>query len=360
MWPFSNAQLTAGLRRYFADSSVQVTGVREASGRRHTSSLVRAEVRTARVEYTAGSQPAGRQLALECVVKEPRGTLRVGLAGNGLREVGVYRSLASQLPVQTPALIAADSGGAWLVLEHIPPETTLAAWTAADYQRAVRALASVHERFWGLADDLAVYPWLARPLTSDFEIYVLSAVGAMEKMVVDNRPALLTSSLEVLTGLGQMLTQVEAMVARLRASPATLMHGDYRPRNIALQADDEVVVFDWQLAGVAPGVLDLMTFINACRWERARAGGALPIAPEALLDLYRTEMQIRVGVQWGDQEWAELLDHALMWCFTQDMLAWVASASPEDFAASEAAFRDIWLRPVLEAAHHRLRPVLYL
>lgn len=364
MWPFTNAQLTAGLRRYFGDSSLQITAIHEQPLPRSANSLAPSDVRGARIEYVAGSmlggQYRGRALTLDCVVKEPGGKLRVGLAGNGLREAGVYRSLASQLPVQTPALIAADSAGSWMVLESVLPEREPAAWSAADYERAIRTLAAIHERFWGLSDDLAVYPWLARPLTTDFEVYVLSAVGAMEKMVVDNRPALITGSLEVLTGLGQMLTQVELLAERLRAAPATLLHGNFHPDNVYLQENDETVVCDWQLAGVGPGVLDLITFVNACRWDRAGAQAELPLPAEALLELYRAEMRIRVGTAWSDNEWAELLDHALMWCFTQDMLNWVANLPPDDFPRYEDRFRDIWLRPVLEAANRRLRPVLYL
>ncbi|MDW8325459.1 MAG: aminoglycoside phosphotransferase family protein [Anaerolineales bacterium] len=363
MWPFTKAQLTAGLRRYFGDSSLQVIAIYEQPLPYPAGSLTPTDMRGARIEYMAGSMLGGRYrgrtMTIDCLVKEPGGKLRVGLAGNGLREVGVYRSLASQLPVQTPALIAADNAGSWMVLESVLPELDPAAWSAADYERAIRALAAIHERFWGLSDDLAVYPWLARPFATDFEVYVLSAVVAMEKMVVDNRPALITGSLEVLTGLGRLLTQVELLAERLRAVPATLLHGDFQPGNIYLQ-EDETIVFNWQLAGVGPGVLDLVTFVNACCWDRAEAQATPPLPPEALLELYRAEMRTRVGVVWSDDEWAELLDHALMWRFIQDMLSWVANLPPDDFPHYEARFRDFWLRPVLEAVNRRLRPVLYL
>lgn len=361
MWPFSLAQLTAGLRRYFADSSLIVQSVEERPLDTAADEASRpSSLRGLHVIYVAGSmsggQMRGQTLGVDCVVKEPRGVNRAGLAAGGLREVGVYRSLAPQLPMQTPALIVADPAGSWMVLEAVAADVPAAAWTAEHYRTAIRALVTLHERFWNLAEDLSVYPWLARPLTNDFEIYVMAAVGAMEKMMIDDHHRLITRSLEVLTGLGQMLTQVEVMAGKLRAAPPTLLHGDYQPGNIALQEEDEMVVFDWQLAGVGPGVLDLITFVNAARWGRPD----LPMAPDELIALYRSEIGARVGIAWADDEWAELLDHALMWRFSQELLGWAAYATPADFQAREAQFREIWLQPVLEAARRRLRPVLYL
>jgi hypothetical protein len=331
---------------------VQVKALNEIPFQRQAASNVPSRLRGLRVDYASG----GQTLSVACVVKEPRGTKRAGLAGGGIREVGVYRSLAPHLPVQTPALVAADSTGSWLITEAIPAARTLAHWTADDYVRAVRTLAALHERFWDLSEDLLAYSWLSRPLTNDFEIYVLAAVNAMEKMMVDNRHQLLTGSLEVLTGLGQLLSQVEAVAQKLQTAPPTLLHGDFHPGNLLLQDEDEVFVFDWQLAGVGPGVLDLVTFVNACLWDSP----AMPITAEALTQVYREEVTARVGIHWGDGEWVELLDQARMWCFIQEMLGWAANASPQEFAVREAMFRDLWLRPVLDAANRRLRPVLYL
>jgi len=116
------------------------------------------------------------------------------------------------------------------------------------------------------------------------------------------------------------------------------------------------VVFDWQLAGLGPGVLDLAAFITGSEWERR----PLPIARDELIALYRAEMAQRLNVQWTDDHWALLWDSALLWRFTQEMFGWAASAPREEFTARAAAFRDIWLDPALAAAARRLRPVLYV
>ncbi|NIN93720.1 MAG: phosphotransferase, partial [Anaerolineae bacterium] len=52
------------------------------------------------------------------------------------------------------------------------------------------------------------------------------------------------------------------MVLPLRRAPNTLLHGDYWPGNIAVLGDQRQIVYDWQLAGVGPGVIDLLVFVN--------------------------------------------------------------------------------------------------
>ena len=89
IWPFSRADLTAGLGRYFNDLSIRITRVRKVSIKYQRSSI--GLVSGIQVKYQ-GQKGRG---ACRLVVKEPRGVTRAGLAGVGRREVGVYQSLAS-------------------------------------------------------------------------------------------------------------------------------------------------------------------------------------------------------------------------------------------------------------------------
>jgi aminoglycoside phosphotransferase (APT) family kinase protein len=350
-WPFTTAELTAGLRRYFAEPTLQVEALSEYALPDNLNASRR--VRGLRVTYRSAQIES---LSVDCVVKEPQGVTRAGLAGAGRREAGLYQSLALQLPMQTPALIASSPTGAWLVLEAVETEIASDEWEAEHYRQAVRLLASLHERFWNLADDLTAYPWLARPLTSDFEIHIYAAAQAVEKMMQDEWPQLMIGSVQVLNTLGQIISQVEEVVQPLRAEPQTLLHGDFRPSNVTLQAEGDMVVFDWQLVGQGPGILDVLAFINACRWERSE----LPVSCDELVALYREEMAARLNTRWTDAEWAILWDHALVWRFTQEMFGWVVSTPREVFSASAQQFEDIWLRPMLAAVERQLRPVFYL
>jgi len=350
-WPFSSAELTAGLRRYFAEPALQVRGWRERPlPFAHHSDRAAGRVRGLHVDYAAGPN----DLSVECVLKEPQGGTPAGLAGAGRREVGLYRSLASQLPMPVPALVAAHPAGDWLVLETVEAEVAPAAWSADHYHAAIIALTALHERFWNLGDDLAAYPWLARPVAGDFEVHVHGAARSLAAIIRDQRPALLADSTETLTTLGQIISQADRVVEPLRLAPHTLLHGDFWPGNVALQADGEMVVYDWQLAGIGPGLLDIVTFLTSSRWEC----GPLPVSDDELRALYREEIAYRIGFRWSEADWQAAWDYALLWRFIQEMIGWVARVPPEVFEARAQPFTEVWLEPVLAAADRRLAPMI--
>jgi hypothetical protein len=350
-WPFSSAELTAGLRRYFAEPALQVLGWREQPlPFAHHSDRAAGRVRGLHVDYAVDPST----LSVECVLKEPQGGTPAGLAGAGRREVGLYRSLAPQLPMPVPALVAAHPAGDWLVLETVEPEVAPAQWSADHYHAGVRTLAALHERFWNLGDDLAAYPWLGRPVTSDFEVHVHGAAQSLAAIIRDQRPGLLAGSTETLTALGQIISQADRVVEPLRLAPHSLLHGDFWPGNVALQSDGEMVVYDWKLVSVGPVQLDVVALLTSSRWEL----GALPLAGSEILSLYRQELAQRVHIGWSEDEWALAWDHALLWRFVQTMLGWAAEAPPLVFEARAQAFVDLWLEPVLAAARRRLAPIL--
>jgi hypothetical protein len=341
-WPFTGAELTAGLRRYFAEPGLLVTAVQPSQS-------ARSGVRGLRVACAAGRA----SFEVECVVKEPGGLRRTGLVPPGAREAGVYRSLAPHLPMATPALIAADPAGSWLVLETVEAPAEPAGWSQADFDQAVELLAQLHERFWGLADDLGTYPWLARPLTLDFEIHVYAAAYALGKMVRDEWPPVIAHSAPTLSTLGQLISQAERVAQPLRLLPFTLLHGDYWQGNILRDEDGDLIVLDWQQAAIGPGVLDLLVMVTNTHWHHGRS----PSVAGGLAGRYRSEIAARLGLEWSSDEWSELWDHALLWRFLQEMLNWAAWSPPEQFEARAAQFEAVWLQPVLEAAARRLAPL---
>ena len=343
-WPFARAELTAGLRRHLRKPDLIVADVRPVTVQHQRPSIGR--VRGLRVDY----QAEGEDGSCSLVVKEPQGATRAGLAGAGRREVGVYTALANDLPVNTPALIAAAPTGDWLVLEAVRPLRRADRWRADDYWKAVRGLAALHERFWGLREDLDAFPWLGRPLEADFAVHVAAAAQAIERIVTSGRPEALASRPERVAILAQLTGQADQIARPLLALPATLLHGDYWPGNIAVAAEGRQVVFDWQMASVGPAVLDLFTFVTKSQWWF----GTMPVEADEIVERYRAELAERTGESWPDKAWKVLWDHARLWRFLQEWVDLLAAMPDALLDTNSQALEQLWLEPVADAVNARL------
>ncbi|NIS79977.1 MAG: phosphotransferase [Anaerolineales bacterium] len=343
-WPFSLADLTAGLRRYLGDTSVRVTDVEPLSMPYRRPAIGR--LRALKVDYTLADEHGTCRL----VVKEPRGTTRTGLAGAGRREVGVYQSLASHLPIETPTLIAASSVGDWLLMLAFQPARDPGDWAAEDYRDAIEALVDLHDRFWALGEDFNAFPWLGRPLAADYEVHVAAAAKAIERIVAQGEPEALVGVRERMQVLAALTMRADRVVAPLRNEPTTLLHGDYWPGNIAILEDERQIVYDWQLASIGPGVMDLLVFVNKSTWWF----DPLPLSQAEIITHYRERMAGKCGVLWEEDKWEMLWDHAMMWRFLQEWVDLLA-ASPESLLEARADQLDeVWLNPVAQAVTRRI------
>jgi hypothetical protein len=346
-WPFSRADLTAGLRRHLGDPTLQVGEVKPLTITDRRPSIGRVRGLRVVVQTQRGSQ------TLRLVAKEPQGTTRTGLAGVGRREVGVYQSLAAQLPLSTPALVAADPHGDWLVLEAMTSGRAPSRWEASDYRTAIDALVRLHDRFWSLGEDLAAFPWLSRPLEADFAVHVTVAAQAIERIVHDGKPEVLARQPDRLHVLARLTEAADRVVEPLRRETSTLLHGDYWPGNITVLRNRSQVVYDWQLTAVGPGIMDLMVFVSKSEWWFE----ALPLSREEMIARYREGMAARTGAAWDLAAWETLWDHALMWRFLQEWVDLLA-VSPNPLLETRAEQLDrVWLDPVAEAVARRLESV---
>jgi len=344
-WPFSRADLTAGLRRHFGEHSLQVLEVHPMTISRRRPSV--GVVQGLQVVYETQDLREG---SIQLVVKQPQGTTRTGLAGAGRREVGVYQTLAGQLPLATPTMVAHSATGDWLLLEAVPTLRDAATWSQQDYKLAIESLALLHDRFWGLGEDLSAFRWLGRPLSADFEVHVTAAAHAIEKIVFLGEPEALAQNLDRMRVLARMTTHAEDVIRPLRNQPMTLLHGDYWPGNISIGKKGLQIVYDWQLTSVGPAVLDLLVFVQKSSWWF----DALPMEMAEIISLYRASIAQRLNNHWSEAQWNLLWDHALMWRFLQEWLDLIA-ASPDPILEARAEQLDrVWLEPVLAAAKRRL------
>lgn len=343
-WPFGLSDVTYGLRRYLNDTNVDVLQIEAISLPNRRPSIGR--VRGIEVEYIRGDH----KQTCELVVKEPQGTTRTGLAGAGKREVGLYDSLAPDLPLDTPKMLAGSPLGDWLILELVEQRKDPADWDASNYRKAVDQLSALHDRFWALDADLSTFPWLGHPLDADFEVYITAAQQGLKRIRDSGKPAALagrTDRMELLEGL---ISSADRIVAPLLRDTHTLLHGDYWPGNIAINEDGKQVVYDWQLAAVGPGVMDLLAFVNKSVWWFE----VLPIGPDELVQQYQQNIAERSGKVWSEDEWSTLWDHALMWRFVQEWIDLLAMTPEPLIETWVDRLEQVWIEPVRAASDRRL------
>lgn len=334
----------ASLRRYTGDSSLTITSVEAEDFPNRRPSIGR--IRGLNVKYKGSS---GNQ-SINLVLKEPQGSTRTGTAGAGLREVSVYNTLGEQLPVRIPELVASHPGGGWLVLLRLPEGRQADQWTKDDYLLATDQLVALHDRFWGLEEDLATYKWLSRPLDSDFSIHLLAANSSVDMLSSTPNPTKLTENTELRELLAKILNNIDEINSNLHQSPFTLSHGDYWPGNISISMDGKLTVYDWETTLIGPAIVDLLTFIKTSQWWF----DPLPISPDEIITHYRQGLSQAGGYSWNDAEWQLQSDCALMWVFISEWLDLLAAIPDSMLDERLPQILAQWLDPLIEAVDRSL------
>jgi hypothetical protein len=343
-WAFTRAALTAGLRAYSNDVTLVISDLYEMTIPFRRSAVGRIRGLNAACETANGKK------FFRLVVKEPQGSTRTGTAGAGLREVSFYLTLAEQIPIRIPRLFASQPDGDWLIMEMLPLERNPDSWTAGDYQRAIEQLVVLHDRFWDLGDDLAAYPWLIRPLTTDYPIFIQAATTGLRKLSDQPASILLARDPNLLGMIQRMVENADQIASALRSAPATLLHGDYWPGNITQSFDNDFIVYDWQQASIGPGVLDLSYFIQSSLWYF----NPLPISPQDLIAEYRSRLASTSNFLWENSEWAVLWDYALIWNFLVNWVDMLVNIPASVLQTQYLQICNLWLDPVSAAVARRL------
>jgi hypothetical protein len=342
-WAFTRAELAAGLRRQTGDSTLKLSKLIEQEITQRLPAIGRLR------GFKALAEGATGQYTFELVVKEPSGSTRAGTAGAGLREVSMYMTLKEHIPVRMPDLIAAHPKGHWLIFEHLPTGRRPEKWQAADYLLAIDQLAILHDRFWGLAQDLSIYPWLEYPLESGLSIYI-KAAKADAQHLTEPVSKVLAKDTDISTLTDKIIEHLPTIVSELRALPATLLHGDYWPGNIHIHPNSGITVFDWEDAAIGPAVLDLLNFIQNSSWHF----GQLPLPPEEIITHYRNRLAQTGSHVYTDDNWAHMWDNALMWTFVTGWIN-VLSRVPDALLTTRlTALETALFQPLKAAVDRRL------
>lgn len=263
-----------------------------------------------------------------------------------------YRFLAPHLPVYTPLLIAGDDKSGWLVTLAPGQLRGSEIWDVDDYRAAIDNLAMLHDRYWGLQEDLENFDNLKHPLGSDYEKVAKSIQESVSLITI---PSLAVP--RYLTLFQVLLDKLQVIAELLQQEPFTLLHGSYWPDNIASPQDrGRQQIAHWQQAAIGPAVLDVVIFAQQ---TNAYLKPAFPMS--AALARYRVQLASRRRDSlWNDQQWKLLWDYALLWLLLADYLPWITALTPDLYATWHPLMQRVWYEPAAQIVESRFGDTLPL
>ncbi|MDQ3549823.1 MAG: phosphotransferase, partial [Chloroflexota bacterium] len=215
-------------------------------------------------------------------------------------------------------LACARDGDGWAILmRDIGPELILnrGAITHDEHLAILNGLASMHAAFWdapeltdatiGLCPPAIHYsiisPATARRHAGAPGVMPLAAQQGWENLATILPPDLFDTCLSLTNEPGPL-------VAALSRYPMTLVHGDARIANIAIEQHGgrpRATLIDWAIAGVNAAALDLIWYLGArTPW--------LPDDRESAMDTYRDALQRQLGNRFDPAWWQPMLDLSIL------------------------------------------------
>lgn len=183
--------------------------------------------------------------------------------------------------------------------------------SATWYRQALDSLAVLHASFWD-ASELASMPLGlcdTRALIEMFSPRLLSRGARVPSrlpiMIAEGWEALATIvEPDVFGALDLLSADPQPLCDLIQRFPATLVHGDYRPGNLALMSGKlpAMVAFDWQCAGCSLGAIDLTWFCTDV--DVLRSGTGL----SDLANYYARRIGESLGARFDRARWPQMLD----------------------------------------------------
>jgi aminoglycoside phosphotransferase (APT) family kinase protein len=168
--------------------------------------------------------------------------------------------------------------------------------------------------------------------------------------LAQNKESLLKKETNIAQITDQILGNIELIADALKASPATLLHGDYWPGNIHIHQQGGLTVFDWEDAGIGPGVMDLLGFIQGSSWTFP----PLPLPAEEIIAHYRSQLAQAGAYKYTDDEFQHIWDHTVMWTFVTGWVGHLAKTPNALLPIRLAALEEVLLTPLQQAIERQL------
>ena len=196
----------------------------------------------------------------------------IGLRGAHLRELALYAEPDERLRGHTP-----ECYGTWrderreewgLVLERLGSGDLMdatedpAVWTHARIHAALDGLAQIQAVWFGREAHLASRPWIGHVATSDSMVAMTPLWRALASHAT---PYLIEwADASIVRRQRTLVESVGDWWPSLEASPRTLIHNDFSPRNVAIRdlgGVPRLCAYDWELATLGAPQRDLAHFL---------------------------------------------------------------------------------------------------
>lgn len=193
------------------------------------------------------------------------------VASTARTERTVYERILPSLPIATPRCYGCheDDGFVWFLLEAVKGEP----YDARNPQHLAMAgafVATMHTHSAPLMEDAH----LPEAGSARYLAHLVSGRERLRHGMTTSR-ALDSAGRSILEQVVERLDRVEAgwplLHARCLDAPVTLVHADFRPKNVFVRHDKAgLVAFDWETAGWGPPAPDLTRIDLGAYWQTAR------------------------------------------------------------------------------------------
>ncbi|MGB7685878.1 MAG: aminoglycoside phosphotransferase family protein [Solirubrobacterales bacterium] len=222
------------------------------------------------------------------------------------REPAVYEAVLAPAHLGSRyygSLVDPESERHWLFVEWVEGRELYQVGERALWEEAARWLGGMHSR---LAGDLDRQAAAAHLLSFDESYYRAWIERARDFSRGPGRPPSLADAVD------QLVTRYETALDELLALPKTVIHGEFYASNVLVGSgpDPRVCPIDWELAAVAPGLVDLAALISG-EWSEEDRGALVSayrsapgVAPftDRQLDLVRLHLAIQ-WLGWTESSW---------------------------------------------------------
>jgi aminoglycoside phosphotransferase (APT) family kinase protein len=253
--------------------------------------------------------------------------VRPGFLYDPQREIAVYRDLLPEgrwgTPVYYGSVTSPESGRYWLFLERVAGPLLWQVGRRQAWAAAARWLAALHSEFTAASLRSRCRDG-GHLLLYDEALYRLWPERA-ERHLSRSRGSIPPPERRRFVALTRRYDRV---IRRLMELPQTFIHGEFYPSNVILRAvgrTPRVSPFDWELAALAPGLLDLGALTSG-DWSRDDR--------RKMIAAYRDRWE---PVRGGRPSLAEL-EEGVAWCqlhLAVQFLGWASDWSPPELHAQD-------------------------